>query len=202
MLQWIRIRRLLGTGARWGLVLMLPYATTGCQAPTDTPLADEELMNLDADGVMYGMEDYITSNGIRSAVIRADTTYQFNDSSVVHMWGVDMTLYHDDGRERAHVTALRGRLHDRTQEMTAMGDVVLTILDAEGDQRVLSPELTYNPNREEIFSDSASVWIRGGRSTSGTCFRSDLSFENITVCDIRGSADVGPGQGRGGGGGS
>lgn len=175
------------------------WAVASCREPIEANLADESLTNLDADGVMYGMVNYVTSNGVRSAVIRADSTYQFNDSSVVHMWGVEMTLYHEDGRERAHVTSERGRLHDRTQDMLARGNVVLTIF--EGNRIVRSPELTYQPDLERISSDSASVLIQDGRETRGTCFRSDLSFREITVCQIRGSADLPGGRGGGGGGG-
>jgi LPS export ABC transporter protein LptC len=157
-----------------------------CARSEPTLVADESLFGIEADAVVFDMEDYLTDDGIRSGVILADTAYVFDDSSEVRMWGVEMTLYHEDGAERAHVTSERGTLDRQTEEMTAYGNVVLVV--DQGAQRVESPELHYDPNGDRIWSDSNSVFTRDGRVTRGTCFRSDLSFRSYTVCNIRGAA--------------
>lgn len=167
-----------------------------CEAPTETRLADQSLVSIEADAVLFDMEDYVTQDGIRSGVILADTAYVFNDSSEIRMWGVEMTLFHDDGMERAHVTSERGTLYRETEEMVAYGNVVLVM--NQGAQRVESPELHYDPDRNQIWSDSNSTFIRQGRITRGTCFHSDLDFTNYRICSIRGAADIGR-EGGGGG---
>lgn len=170
------------------LVAALAVAATACQEPPATPVADETIASMEADQVAYGVENYLTADGIRSALIVSDTAYVFNDSSTVLLWGVDMTLYNDDGSRRARLTSSRGRLNERTEQLTAWGDVVVVV--EEGNRRIESPELHYDPQGNEIWSDSASTMIQNGRATRGSCFRSTLDFTNTTVCDIRGAADV------------
>jgi hypothetical protein len=62
---------------------------------------------------------------------------------------------------------------------------------------VESAELYYEPADQRIWSDSASTYTYKGQVTRGTCFRSDLTFKNYQVCNIRGAADLG-GAGSGG----
>ena len=177
--------------------LVLALAAPGlaaCDDPVDTPVVQDAFTELDADAVMFGMEDFLTEDGVRSGLVRADTAYLYDDSSTVKMWGVDMTLFHEDGRERARVTSDSGRLNRRTEVMVAYGDVV-ALVDG-GQRRVETEELNYDPANERIWSDQNSTFIDNGRVTRGTCFRSDLQFRNYTVCNIRGSAGVtGPGGG-------
>ena len=174
------------TGA--GLALLLGL-TAGCGNPAETPLASQELLELRSDMVAYDTDTYITANGIRSAQIHSDTAFYFEDSTAVHMEGVRMEVYTDQGAVRATVTAERGRYDRRTQGMHAQGDVVLVMPTA--DRRVESAELWYEPVDQRIWSDSASTFFNQGRVTRGTCFKSDLTFKNYTVCNIRGAADVG-----------
>ena len=75
------------------------------------------------------------------------------------------------------------------QRMHALGDVVL-LMPQDG-RRLESGELHYDPLTERIWSDSASTYRHDGRVTQGTCFRSDLSFLNYEICNIRGAADLG-----------
>lgn len=185
-----------GTALALGVGLVV---WVGCEDPMDAPTADEWLVTIEADAVVFDMEDYLTANGVRSGVVRADTAHIYNDSSEIRMWGVEMTLFHDNGRERAHVTSERGILQQDTERMEARGNVVLVM--NQGIQRVESPELYYDPRRNRIWSDSNSVFTReDGRVTRGTCFESDLEFENFRICNIRGAAVHDEG-GRSGGGG-
>ena len=176
-------------------VLVGAVCIGGCEDVQPTLVADETLVGIDADAVLFDMEDYLTSEGIRSGVVRADTAHVYNDSSKIRMLGVEMTLFHEDGSERAHVTSERGTLDSVTEEMTARGNVVLVM--NQGAQRVESPELHYDPSGDRIWSDSNSVFTRDGRVTRGTCFRSDLSFTTYSVCNIRGSAGAIRGDGPG-----
>ena len=167
--------------ALWGVL--------GCPAPTETPVASSELTDIDADQVIYGMTTYLTQEGVRTGQLRADSAHVFNDSTMLHLFGVDMTVFTEQGGERAHVVADSGRLHQRTERMVAWGDVVATI--AEGDRRIETSELNYDPGANRIWSDAETVFREGARVTQGSCFESDLQFQNRRVCSIRGSADIG-----------
>jgi LPS export ABC transporter protein LptC len=191
------MRRFIQPPALAGLAVVC-LGLAACDEPTASRIADENVVSIEADQVIYDMDDYLLADGVRTGRITADTAYVFQDSAVTHMWGVEMVLYHGDGSERARVTSETGTLNQRTEEMVARGDVIL-LVDG-GVRRVESPELHYDPNRDRIWSDSASVYQAAGRRTSGTCFRSDLDFQDLTVCNIRGSAQV-PRQDPAGGGG-
>lgn len=172
-------------------------ALAACESQPDTPVAAENLIAIGADALIFGMENYLTADGVRSGVVRADSAYQFNDSSVNHLFGVDMTLFDDDGRPRAHLTAETGVLQQRTEEMVARGNVVLRV--QEQGVVVETSELFYDPQGERIWSDSASTMRRNGQTQRGTCFESDLQFTNVRVCDpvgaIIGRDDPGAGSG-------
>ena len=185
------------------LVLMGALLPLGaCQAPTETPIAGAELTHIRADQVIYGMTTYLTQDGVRSGQLRADSAYYFNDSTNVQLYGVDMTVFTAQGTERAQVVADSGRLHERTERMVAWGEVVATL--PEGDRKIETSELHYDPQGNRIWSDSLTTFTEGGRVTRGSCFESDLQFQSRRICSIRGAADIGrslPPDTTGGGGG-
>lgn len=172
------------------------WAAAACTESPETPLAGKELLEMRSDMVGYDNDVYVTGpNGVRQAKIHSDTAFYFQDSSAVHMVGVNMEVYTDVGAVRANVTANEGRWDQRTQGMHARGNVV-GIFPGEN-RRIESAELYYDPATQRIWSDSASTYANGGQVTRGTCFKSDLSFKNYSVCNIRGSAAIG-GAGTGG----
>ena len=177
---------------RWfalAVAALAGVAATGCGDSPETPQAPQELQEMEADAITYGTDTYVTVNGVRSAQIHSDTARYFQDSSAVHMQGVAMEVYTDQGAVRATVTAERGRYDRVSQGMHAQGNVVL-IMPAEG-RRVESAELWYEPSDDRIWSDSATTYHNQGQITRGTCFKSDLTFKNYVVCNIRGAAEVG-----------
>jgi len=160
-----------------------------CQDPTETSIAGEALTEISADQIIYEMETFLTKEGVRTGQLRADSAHLFNDSASVHLFGVNMILFNDQGGERARVVADSGRLDERTERMVAWSDVVATI--PEGNRRIESDELYYDPNANRIWSETPTTFREGTRVTRGSCFESDLQFQNRRVCSIRGSADIG-----------
>lgn len=156
----------------------------GCGEDGDTPVVAEELTEMNADNVVYGMTQILTRGGVREAVVEADTAYFYQDSSAVHLRGVHMTLYEEEGGERAQVVANRGRLDSTTQEMVGRGDVVLTISD-EGGRRIETGELHYSSSGDRIWSDMYTIMEEDGEVTCGTAFRSDLDFQNVYIEQAR-----------------
>ena len=180
--------------------LFAALALVACEKTPETPIASQDILDLKPDGVLYDSNTSVTNgDGIRTAKINSDTAYYFQDSTVIHMIGVHMEVYNDQGpttgQVKATVTADQGRYDPRTQGMHALGHVVL-IMPNEG-RKVQSAELYYEPQNQRIWSDSASTYTHGADVTRGSCFQSDLTFKNYKVCNIRGAADIG-GAGSGG----
>ena len=156
-----------------------------CDGPTETPVAATEIQEIDADQVLYNMVSYLTASGVREGRVLADTAYFFVDSSKVHIVGMNVIFYDEDGRPRATVTALGGEMDQSTDAMVARGDVVL-IVHADG-RKIESAELIYDPNRNRLRSDSATVQtMPNGQVTRGSAFESDLEFRNFRLRDPRG----------------
>ncbi|MCG6957039.1 MAG: hypothetical protein LJF04_13705, partial [Gemmatimonadetes bacterium] len=101
-------RRLAPAGA--AAVVMAVALTAGCNKPVDTPVAAEEVQEIKADMVTYGMTSYLTVDGVRQGRVDADTAYLYNDSSEVSIIGMHVIFFDDNGRDRATVTADSGRL--------------------------------------------------------------------------------------------
>lgn len=183
-----KLRCLIGR-AVLGVAILGSVAMMGaCQDELQGPLASPDLVEIDADYVVHDMEQYITMEGVREAKVLADTALVYKDSSKVHLRVVHLTVFDEQGREIAVVTSRSGVLDTETQQMVARGDAVLTV--HEGNRIVESEELHYDPGRERIWSDSASVYREGQTVLRGTAFESDLQFTNVRVENARGRGEV------------
>lgn len=169
------------------LTVSLALGVTACTEPVETPVAPGELLELGADMVQFGMVSFLTASGVREGRVQADTAYAWNDSSKVALRGMNVVFYDEDGRPRVTITARRGEMNERTDQMVAREDVVLVV--HEDGRRIESPELHYDPDRDRLWSDSATVQTLNGRVTRGTSFESDLEFRNFRLANPRG--DIG-----------
>ena len=153
-------------------------------ACTDSPpgmVIDPYLEAIEADYIIFGLRSYLTRNGIREAIVEADTALVFQDSTVVFLRGhVRLTAYNEElGTEKAVVTSDRGRLDTDTNELFAEGNAVL-VIQADG-RRIESYELRYIPDANRIQSDSTTVMYDGDTTIEGTSFTSDLDFTNVVI---------------------
>ncbi len=182
-----------GRGRSFATAIALSLLAIACGEEESTPVASPPLLETGADMVIQGLRHLITLDGIKEGEIFADTAFFYRDSSLYHLRKPELILFTESGARRAQITADRGRFNPNTREMLAQGGVILVI--TEGDKRVESEELHYNPNGDRIWSDSATTMIEPGRISEGFGFESDLNFRRTVV---------GPGSIRntGGGGGA
>lgn len=159
----------------------------GCAQEASTPVANEEVMSMEADYVQFGMVSYVTTNGVREGRIEADTAYVFNETSNVNLHQMTIVFYDELGNERATVSGAAGEWNIETDQMVARGDVVLLVHS--DSSKIESAEIHYDPATQQIWSDSATVRTEpDGTVTSGSAFESDMSFENLRIEDARGGA--------------
>ncbi len=157
----------------------------GCTDESRQVPLSPELESMEADNVVYGLEHVMTRRGVREAVVRADTAFFFRDSTIVILRGnVHLTSFDpDQGTEIAEVTAAWGRLNSSNNALVARRNAVLLIRAEE--RRIESSELHYAPDRDRIWSDSASVMYVDERIIRGTGFDSDLGFRRPTIRNAR-----------------
>jgi LPS export ABC transporter protein LptC len=161
-------------------VVLLPVVfAAACEELESGPVIAPELQEMDADNVMFGMTHNMTRDGIREALVEADTAYSWQDSTGVDLRNVRLVVFDENGGERAVVTALAGHLNPRNRQMFAQGNVILTVY--EGDRTIESEELNYDPDANRIWSDQPTVMREGNRIIEGTGFDSDAEFTNVRV---------------------
>lgn len=173
--------------ARWAVVALL---TAACGAGDQVPVAGEEYARLKADNVVVGLEQIVTKDGIRQAVLRADTGYVFEETSRVELAKVHLTLFRATGEKAAELTSREGELNQRTQAMVARGEVVLITVDG---RRIETEELHYDPNRSRIWSDVATAHTHNDARLVGDSFEAKLDangqLRDLVLREPRGRAD-------------
>lgn len=166
---------------RVALLLAMVFITGAASACDDnkaTPIVQSTAVADSADQVMYGTKFNLTDNGLSRAELMADTAYFFNDNTRVELRKVEATFFTTSGARDAYLTSKRGTYNSRTGTMTARGNVV--IITEEG-RRLVTPELKYDQQMNEIASDSAFVLTEPGRRLEGIGFRSDPNMQNVQI---------------------
>lgn len=165
----------------WGgvaLLGVLAATVPACRGSQD-PIAGRDFRDLPADQVAFDLDTDIKEMGVLRARLHADTTYVWEDSAKSLMFPVDLKLYDADGAQTAHLTAKEGELDSRTNRMVARGNVVL--VTTEGDRRILTEELHYDPHLGRVWSDVHTVLLQGESRVEGTGFRADDKMKNVEV---------------------
>jgi len=167
------------------VALVAAVTVSACGDESTRPVVPPELEGIEATSIQYGFRFNMTREGVREARATADRAFVFQDSTVVHLDGnVRLLSYDPDtGRELAEVTSEWGRLNLSSNAMLARGNAVLVI--REDERRIESPELHYAPERNQIWSDSASVMYTDERIIEGSGFESDLQFRQPTIRNPR-----------------
>jgi LPS export ABC transporter protein LptC len=167
----------------------LVLAGASCQQPTSNAgTAEPSLINMDAAFTTYSMDSYLTTEGVRSGQVHADTASFYEETAQWRLLGVRMTVFDEVGAAQATVVADSGRLVESTEQMTAWGNVQVE-LPGSG-CRITSAELVYDPPAEQIRTDKPVEFRQGGRVTRGSGFTSDLRFENFSILQPVGPINI------------
>ena len=145
-----------------------------------------ELESIDADQIVYGATRTISEQGVRSALLNADSMFVWEDSAFVRINGLFLTVYDEDGRRRANITAEWGKLTESTDELTAYGNVVLSI--PADDKEIRSQELHFASETERVWTDSAVVIREGNCEYEGERMQADMDFDDVRIWGTRGEA--------------
>ncbi|MBI4545245.1 MAG: LPS export ABC transporter periplasmic protein LptC [Gemmatimonadetes bacterium] len=168
-----------GIRCLYGLGLGVSCALAACAGGGADPLAEDNLAGMPSDQVIYGLTHFSTAQGVRRAVLRADTAYVHEDSARIDARRVHLTLFNELGREAADLTAAAGELDIRTEAMTARGNVVLVA--RQGQKRIETEELHFDPQTDRIWSDVATTLQDAGTVIRGQGFTSDGQLRNVRV---------------------
>lgn len=165
--------------------LLLVAGACGSEEPVET--AGPELLRLGAEQVMVQMEHVMTRGGLRRAHLVADTAYFLRDDPRVRILPVDITFYDVDGRATSNLTAREGLYDTETNDMEAMGEVV--VVDRQEGQRLLTEELEYVASDDLLRSDREFVLYRTDAVIRGTGFVTDPALDTVRIIQPAGEAE-------------
>ena len=162
---------------RLAVVLLLPLLMAACKSAAEPPVTRVSQAD-SADQVLFGVRVVLHNNGLNRALLLADTAMMFEDNTRTELRTVSTTFYTPEGAKNATLTARQGTYNVRLGTMEARGDVV--VLGEDG-RKLTTPQLRYDPQRNEISSDSSFRLEEPGGWASGTGFIADPNLDNIRI---------------------
>ena len=170
---------------RWMLGFVCVCLLSACTGEDTGPVVPPELEGMLADEMILNLDNILQRNGVREAVVRADTGYFWDDSTAVHVRGnVEIRSFNDEtGAPRALLKSEQARLDEADNSVTAFGNAVLMIVEI--GREIRSAEIHYSPERNRIWSDSATCSKEGDKVMEGSGFSADLEFTLVEVTNPR-----------------
>ena len=162
---------------------------TACQRVATEP-PGEDLPDMEADRIMYGVEFFSNADGVKRARTSADTAFAFNnaDSATLHLRNMKVEMYDENGAKSGTVTGKSGVINSRTKAMVARGNVVMVTKEGE---RIETEELHYDPNTHRIWSNVRTVRVnRGGARQTMNSFETDDKFRNFQAKGASGATGI------------
>jgi LPS export ABC transporter protein LptC len=166
-------KRAPGAVAVWAVVA----AAGGCGSDRSGELASEELLGLVADQVMIDLEHYMTREGVRRALLVADTAFTYQDEERLRLRNLEVTFFGDAGEAEGVLTARTGVYELESGDFTVEGDVA--VVDESQGKRLVTERLRYLAIADSLYGDTSFAFYRGNAEMRGTSFVSDPGMENI-----------------------
>lgn len=166
--------------------IVLTLALVGCGEESEPPLVAEDILRLneEAKQVIFGLEHYVTEEGIRKAHIVADTAFNIEERSTIELRRMQVTFFDAEGTVTSILTADHGTYQYNTGNMTARQNVV--VLNPSEGRRLETSVLNYNRSQDRIWSEERTrMHEPDGTVVEGTAFESDSSMEQIDLTSAR-----------------
>lgn len=164
-------------------VSLLPFLLA-CGAGDAPPTASEPLPE-GVDTAVRGMRTYVTRDGVRRAVVEADTA-EWRDDNEIHLRRMTLTFFDTNGLESTEVTAEFGIFHQLTGDLEAERRVVVE--DRVDDQRLETERLRYRNADGRLLGDTVFQFVdpAEGLTLDGTGFESDPALDSVVVMNNEG----------------
>lgn len=166
----------------WTVLLVIGLAACGGDASDSSEVLSPN--ELPPGDVTFGLTHVMTRNGIRSAILDADTAVQLDNGRRWDLRGVEIQFFTETGAESGTLTSRLGEYTPDDGSFVARDSVVLITRTQNGTRRLETEELFYDVRSEQVWSDSAFVLTEGGDVSRGSSFRSDVNGENWTAVGL------------------
>jgi LPS export ABC transporter protein LptC len=136
-----------------------------------------------ADQVLAEVSHYITDDGVRRSLVKADTAYFYDATQTAELLNITVVFYDDNGNETSTLTAEQGTYRWQSGSMEARGNVVVVSPDGE---RLETSVLRYDEPTETISTDQRFTYTTPEEYLEGNGFTSDPDFESVVTDQPRG----------------
>ena len=152
--------------------------SAACQDTGATPPVAARAVGDTADQTLFGVRLVLADRGIQRALMQADTGFTYEDNSRTELRNVRSTFYTETGVKNGTLTSRDGSYNVRSGNMEARGNVVVISDDG---RRLETPQLRFDPGRNEISGDSAFVLTRPDEVITGIGFIADPALTHIRI---------------------
>ena len=170
------------------LIAVLVSATVLACGDERAAVTPPELLGLDADQIIVGLEHRMTREGVAKAHLVADSAYIYRNEARVRLRRLRIGFFGEDGQEMSVLTAEHGTYDLGTGDMVASGDVIVT--DEAVGRELRTERLRFDAAADQLVGDTAFVMTQGSSTTRGDGFTSD---PRMSVVDMEGPTLTTPG---------
>jgi LPS export ABC transporter protein LptC len=164
------------------LLALAAISASACTDPGVRPTAVTQSAD-SADQVLFKMATRITDGGVLRSFVDAETAYVYQRSQTMDLRHFTVRLYDEEGNHRSTLTANSGIYLTATRRLDARGHVVVVSTDG---RRLETEHLIYDPQQNQIRSDTTFVGDSPRGHLAGNGFVSDVDFKNVTVQQPKG----------------
>ncbi len=167
------------------LLLTLWASVSACGDPEAATGEAPSVFADGADQVMFGVEHYMTLDGIRRGKVLADTAYTYEEASVVDFRRLQIEFFDDSGNSRGTLTSNTGKYDPESGDMTVYGDVVLDgRMQGSIPARLETDSLAFEAESDKLTTDASWILTHGdGTVERGVGLVTDPALENIETHD-------------------
>lgn len=158
-----------------------------CKDQPDT-IAEAMALADSADQVMIGVRMFMTNQGVRQALLEADSAFVYENTGLTELRRVKITFYTATGQQTSVLDANEGTYHGRQGRMEGRGQVVVVRDDG---ARLTTEKLVYDQNRNEVSTDQPYVFVQDDRRAEGVGFVSDPNFRDLRTQRVTGTGGGG-----------
>lgn len=172
MMRTTRVMRTAGLVA--GAVLL---GAAACPARKKAAAPSRKLAIPDsAETMAFGAKVVLTDQGVNKGILLSDTALTYEDGTRLVLYPVNLTFYTSTGLKDGVMTAKWGTYNQRLQRLEVRGDVVVVRDDG---KRLTTPQLVYDQQRNQFFTDSSFVLNEPKRQGTGIGFETDPKMNNF-----------------------
>ena len=123
-----------------------------------------------ADQRIVGLRTILSDQGVTKGLLLSDTAYTYQDGDRLELQRVNLSFFTRQGQKDGVLTSRSGTYSKRLARLEARGEV---IVKREDGRTLTTPQLVYDQQRNQVFSDSAFTFVQPSGQLTGIGFESD-----------------------------